>query len=281
MPSIDNEIKTTSWADQVEEGEDSLPLPTEIIDNGIKTITEYKINDDGKKVKVVRQYKIEKRTVSRSIARRKTLHKFGLASGDKPGPNPSTTIITEDVFMQFISNKEEEKPAEDDALAKIRGSKMVRCRMCKEDHWTTQCPYKDTLGPLQETLKGDEKKPATPAQTEEKTKMGKYVPPSLRDGGNRRGESMQPSRRDETATIRVTNLSEDARESDLQDLFRQFGPIARIYLAKDKTTGQSKGFAFVNFMKKEDASKAISAVSGFGYDHLILNVEWAKPSGTS
>lgn len=45
---------------------------------------------------------------------------------------------------------------------------------------------------------------------------------------------------DESATIRVTNLSEDTRESDLQELFRPFGPIQRIYLAKDKNTGQSK-----------------------------------------
>ena len=45
---------------------------------------------------------------------------------------------------------------------------------------------------------------------------------------------------DEAATIRVTNLSEDTREADLQDLFRPFGAIQRIYLAKDKNTGQSK-----------------------------------------
>ena len=45
---------------------------------------------------------------------------------------------------------------------------------------------------------------------------------------------------DDAATIRVTNLSEDTRETDLQDLFRPFGSIARIFLAKDKVTGQSK-----------------------------------------
>ena len=45
---------------------------------------------------------------------------------------------------------------------------------------------------------------------------------------------------DESATIRVTNLSEDTRESDLQELFRPFGPISRIFLAKDKYTNQSK-----------------------------------------
>ena len=45
---------------------------------------------------------------------------------------------------------------------------------------------------------------------------------------------------DEAATVRVTNLSEDTQESDLQELFRPFGQISRIYLAKDKITNQSK-----------------------------------------
>ena len=37
-----------------------------------------------------------------------------------------------------------------------------------------------------------------------------------------------------------------------------------------------QGFAFINFHRREDAARAIAGVSGFGYDHLILNVEWAK-----
>lgn len=45
---------------------------------------------------------------------------------------------------------------------------------------------------------------------------------------------------DDNATIRVTNLSEDTREEDLQDLFKPFGQISRIFLAKDKNTGASK-----------------------------------------
>jgi translation initiation factor 3 subunit G len=78
--------------------------------------------------------------------------------------------------------------------------------------------------------------------------------------------------------VRVTNLSEDTKESDLQDLFRPFGPINRIYLAKDKHTGLSKGFAFISFIRREDAQRAIDKLDGYGYDNLILHLEWARPS---
>lgn len=52
--------------------------------------------------------------------------------------------------------------------------------------------------------------------------------------------------RDENS-VRVTNLSEDVTEADLQQLFRPFGPISRVFLAVDKTTGENRGFAFVNY----------------------------------
>ena len=40
--------------------------------------------------------------------------------------------------------------SEQSALDKLKSSNkgVVKCRICKEDHWTTQCPYKNTLGPL-------------------------------------------------------------------------------------------------------------------------------------
>ena len=37
-----------------------------------------------------------------------------------------------------------------------------------------------------------------------------------------------------------------------------------------------QGFAFVSFHERTDAAKAIMNLNGFGYDHLILKVEWAK-----
>lgn len=267
-----------SWAEEVEKDEEAeLYLDGETIHGDQKMVTEYKRNEEGKRVRITRFYKMERKLVSKSIAMRKSLKKYGRASSDPPGPNPADTIVCEELFMQFLSEKEEEH-GQDDKLLKLRGQKLVKCRLCQNDHWTTQCPFKDKLAPAQEK---EEPKPESPAvqPASEKMKAGKYVPPSMRDGANKRGESMTtPRSKDDSATVRVTNLCEDVKDSDLQELFRPFGSISRIFLAKDKVTGLSKGFAFVSFHRREDAARAIAKVNGFGYAHLILSVEWAKPS---
>ncbi|NWV85205.1 EIF3G factor, partial [Dasyornis broadbenti] len=315
-----------SWADQVEEegGEDDkcitsellkdlplpgvlggpssaeaellkggpLPPPKEVINGNIKTITEYREEEDGRKVKIIRTFRIETRKASKAVARRKNWKKFGNSEFDAPGPNVATTTVSDDVFMTFITSKEDLNcQEEEDPMNKLKGQKIVSCRICKGDHWTTRCPYKDTLGPMQKELAEQ-----LGLSTGEKEKLpgggfgvllggfgvllgplGSFLGLWGPFGFLWRGESTQPNRRaDDNATIRVTNLSEDTRETDLQELFRPFGSISRIYLAKDKTTGQSKGFAFISFHRREDAARAIAGVSGFGYDHLILNVEWAK-----
>eukprot|EP00794_Sanderia_malayensis_P015925 gene15925-17526_t len=279
------------WGDMMEEEEtDGLPPSSETVIGDIKTIIEHGINDDGKKIKIVRTYKLETRKVPKSIAKRKMWKKFGAAKRDNPhGPDPSTTYVAEDVFLKFVLNKEDAHSQDDDPLKKLKGTKIVKCRICKGDHWTTKCPYKDSLQLLQQKEQenkeaaADQNRPAQPTATSAagSSQPTKYVPPSMRGGDGatpRRGETMQSRRTDEAATVRVTNLSEDTQESDLQELFRPFGQIARIYLAKDKITNQSKGFAFISYVKRDDAARAIKALQGFGYDHLILNVEWAKPS---
>jgi len=118
---------------------------------------------------------------------------------------------------------------------------------------------------------------------------GKYVPPSARGGSSMGGKSLSAlaasapeggrsnDNRDQN-TIRVTNISEDTTEADLQDLFQPFARISRVYLAKDKETMQSRGFAFVSFVHREDAARAMDKLQGHGYDHLILKLEWARPS---
>lgn len=75
---------------------------------------------------------------------------------------------------------------------------------------------------------------------------GKYIPLHKRAGASSAG-SKYKTERDDSATCRVTNISEDATEDDLRELFRPFGYISRIYLAKDPFTRQSRCFAFISF----------------------------------
>lgn len=112
---------------------------------------------------------------------------------------------------------------------------------------------------------------------EEQSSGGKYIAPHMR-GGNpsgSKGDSIRPPREDQP-TLRVTNLSEDATEGDVSDLFKRFGHISRVFLARDRETNVCKGFAFVSFTMREEAQRALEAVDGRGYDNLILRVEWAK-----
>ena len=63
----------------------------------------------------------------------------------------------------------------------------------------------------------------------------------------------------------------------VQELFSPFGSISRIYIAYDRETGESRGFAFVNFVHRDDAARAVAKLDGHGYDNLILRVEFAAP----
>ncbi|VVC96455.1 unnamed protein product [Leptidea sinapis] len=231
-----------SWADEVEIDQGALPPPSEVVENGLKVVTEYKYDNDNKKVKIVRTYKIEKRVVSKSIAKRKTWSKFGDSAGDKPGPNPATTNVAEDVFMQFISSKEEAQRPDDgelDGLKPPTSGVIFKCRTCQGEHWTSSCPFKHT-----------------------QMAQAKAIETAKAAGANRVG-SKEPSRRDDVAAIRISNLSNFAVEADLDDLVKVFGPVHKLYLAKEKF--------------RQDAAKAIQTLNGHGYDHLILNVEWSKP----
>lgn len=91
------------------------------------------------------------------------------------------------------------------------------------------------------------------------------------------GDRFGKGRDDDKPTIRVTNVSEDTTEEDLKRLFYPFGSLHRVFLAKDKERNTSRGFAFVSFYNRQDAQRAMDKLQGYGYDHLILRLEWANP----
>jgi len=272
-----------SWADQMDNEDEGdvglLPAPmVEMIDKNTKRVIEYRRNKDNKLEKVTRYIKIQTMRVPKAVAMRKNWKKYGAAKNDPPGPQSATTVVSEEIYMQFLSLKDNKgKEAEQSESKPSEGKGQVKCRYCKMDHWSLKCPYKDKLSEFNIVV--DENEGSSSKAVGEKS-SGKYIPPSQRAGGNVRGEAMEPYKRDEANTIRVTNLPDEIQDDDIRELFEPFGRISRIYLAKDKYTGQTKGFAFVSFSSREAALKAIAAVNGFGYANLILKVEWAKPSAS-
>ena len=77
--------------------------------------------------------------------------------------------------------------------------------------------------------------------------------------------------------IYVGNLSRDLSESELKDAFAAFGEVSTCNIIKDKFTGESRGFGFVEMPNKEEADKAIAALNGKDMKGRNLTVNEARP----
>ncbi len=75
----------------------------------------------------------------------------------------------------------------------------------------------------------------------------------------------------------VGNLSFDATEIDIQDLFAEAGSVQEAALMQDKFTGKSRGFAFVTMSTADEAQKAISLFHGKTLHGRPLTVNEARP----
>jgi RNA recognition motif-containing protein len=75
----------------------------------------------------------------------------------------------------------------------------------------------------------------------------------------------------------VGNLSYAVTEDELRELFTQAGNVTSVAVIKDRDTGQSKGFAFVEFSTQADAQKAINRFNGQKLGERTLTVNLARP----
>ncbi|KAF2729983.1 eIF-3 RNA-binding subunit [Polyplosphaeria fusca] len=272
----------TDWAE--EEDDDSVQQlpPTQIVKNkdGTETIITYSIREDGKKVKMARRIKktTVKHTVNPRVAERKQWPKFGLEKGRAPGPHSDTTSVGENIVFRPVANWKASTQEDKDQEAKKKLGNVnakIKCRICSGDHFTTKCPFKDTMAPEGDPTPADMGSDTPEAAGGLGAGSSSYVPPHLR-GRAGAGEKMGGKfERDELATLRVTNVSELAEEQDLRDMFSRFGHVTRVFLAKDRETGRAKGFAFVSYADRTDAAMACEKMDGHGFHHLILRVEFA------
>jgi len=75
----------------------------------------------------------------------------------------------------------------------------------------------------------------------------------------------------------VGNLSYATTEDDLKTLFAKAGSVASVEVIKDRETGRSKGFGFVEMSSDAEAQAAIDAMNGKEVEGRALTVNEARP----
>jgi cold-inducible RNA-binding protein len=80
-----------------------------------------------------------------------------------------------------------------------------------------------------------------------------------------------------STTVFVGNVSYDATENELQDLFAQHGTVTDVNLMVDRMTKKPRGFAFVTMESKEAAEAAIKSLNGHDLRGRKLTVNEARP----
>src|SRR3989449_8088166 len=79
------------------------------------------------------------------------------------------------------------------------------------------------------------------------------------------------------AKLFVGNLSFQATEEDLRELFAQAGTVETVRIITDQFTGRPRGFGFVEMATKEEATKAIEMLNGRLFRDRNLVVDEARP----
>ena len=79
----------------------------------------------------------------------------------------------------------------------------------------------------------------------------------------------------------VGNLSRDVTEDDLRQTFAAFGQVESVNIVKDRFSGESRGFAFVEMPSKQEALTAIKKSEGMDIKGRVIRVNeaYSRPQG--
>ena len=81
------------------------------------------------------------------------------------------------------------------------------------------------------------------------------------------------------AKLFVGNLSYQATEEDIRELFQQAGTVESVRIVTDQFTGRPKGFGFVEMATPEEASRAVDQLNGRVFRDRNLVVDQARSQG--
>jgi len=77
--------------------------------------------------------------------------------------------------------------------------------------------------------------------------------------------------------IYIANLSYSVNDDGLKELFQEYGEISSANVIKDRLTGKSRGFGFVEMPNESEGIKAIKELDGVEHEGKVITVNVAKP----
>ncbi|MEB3342095.1 RNA-binding protein [Okeania sp.] len=78
-------------------------------------------------------------------------------------------------------------------------------------------------------------------------------------------------------SVYVGNLSYDATDEDIENVFAEYGTVKRVQVPNDRETGRVRGFAFVEMETEDEEAAAIEALDGVEFMGRNLKVNKARP----
>ncbi|GKA37019.1 eukaryotic translation initiation factor 3 subunit G-like protein [Tanacetum coccineum] len=275
--------------------------------DGIKKTVECYFNDAGQKVKKTTTTRVTKlgntRISKTGIERRKSWVKFGDAVHDNAGDN--LAVVSREVIAFERPNAPEKLDSQGRRiesqnnqiktmakdLSDIRGELNVLTTAFKELYLAGASKdmfFQETSDDVQEEQQQQQQHQhnlnnlwQSLWQSSMQTPPGvqnEQVSQSSQGQATRQQQSvLRQQRQQGQATRQPTQLDSMGQQADLNELFSPFGSVSRVYVVMDHKTGMGRGFGFVNFVRREAGERAIAKLNGYGYDNLILRVEWAAP----
>ena len=77
--------------------------------------------------------------------------------------------------------------------------------------------------------------------------------------------------------IYIGNLNTRVKEADLQQVIEEYGAVESVKIIKDRETGKSKGFAFIEMNNDAQAKQAIEELNGSEFEGRTMIVKEARP----
>ncbi|KAL0242792.1 hypothetical protein GEMRC1_005355 [Eukaryota sp. GEM-RC1] len=218
----------------------------------LRTQTEEYIREDGTKVRVCKTIRAatQKILTNPDIEARRSWTSFGVS-----GTHPGTSTLDEEQNIDLRPAHIKPKPSKQHIDLDMKPANLLKCRYCQStEHMSYQCTDK----PSDEEI----------ARVDLQENTDKYVP---------RIKAQAAAGDLEEHTVRVTNIPPDIEDRELRDLFEGCGLLHRCHLVKDRITRESRGFAFITYLYRDDAQKAINTLNDHVLGHNLINVGWSKP----